>query len=494
MSRFGGRSVPIALGALLAIGGAATAHAGTTLLPSADTDTAPLPLRPHGGSPTLRTGPLSTVSLRFDVPAQTGSLLRATLRPTVLEGTTGPLEAHGGSFAWSERTASFLTPPATEPAVLSSVPSATTGSVPTFDVTTAVTPGGPVGLALRAASLDPATISSREGSAPPLLELAVATPRQDRLAQLVATPGPDAIYRARDDAGALLDGLKVIANPATGPRYLGISHQPDADGVYHLRLSSSSDLRSWHFERELGGHLSQGTLALLEDGSVLVVSELDGLLDDSGTPSGRLRFDLWPSVEALLTPDVAAARSFVAPRQLSTQAGGFEGTPWIVRASSNSPALEIGFHYLAPGAFVDRAATGTLTGFTGTVPADVPTWTSTKDTALSAAVTITGATANVGDAEVVDLGGGPLTLIEGQRTRGDFGSWASYVVDRSGDPVAKRIDVKTLGGSRSFGSPALTILPAPDGPGRVALVSLFIFGEGSAPGEAGPLVFTKPLP
>src|SRR5207249_4213721 len=113
--------------------------------------------------------------------------------------------------------------------------------------------------------------------------------------------------------------------------------------------------------------------------------------------------------------------------------------------------------------FVDRAAGATLTGFGGPAPG----WTAARDDALNTPVLAAGASANIGDADDVTLGGAPLTLIEGQTTKNDFGSWAPYVVDPAGDGIAQRVNVATPGGSTSFGNPTISILPAPNGVGQV---------------------------
>jgi hypothetical protein len=52
--------------------------------------------------------------------------------------------------------------------------------------------------------------------------------------------------------------------------------------------------------------------------------------------------------------------------------------------------------------------------------------------------------------------------------------------------------VATHGGSTAFANPTATVLRDPSGEGAV-MVTLFVPGEGAAPGEAGSLLYHVPL-
>ena len=48
----------------------------------------------------------------------------------------------------------------------------------------------------------------------------------------------------------------------------------------------------------------------------------------------------------------------------------------------------------------------------------------------------------------------------------------------------------THGGSKSFGNPTATALKAPSGRDAV-FVTVYVFSEGAAPGEIGPLIYYR---
>jgi hypothetical protein len=78
-------------------------------------------------------------------------------------------------------------------------------------------------------------------------------------------------------------------------------------------------------------------------------------------------------------------------------------------------------------------------------------------------------------------------LIEGQFTKGDFGSWRTFVYDyQTGN--ADQTSIHTDGGSTAFANPTITALRAPNGQPAI-LTTLFIPSEGAAPGESGELIY-----
>jgi hypothetical protein len=84
-----------------------------------------------------------------------------------------------------------------------------------------------------------------------------------------------------------------------------------------------------------------------------------------------------------------------------------------------------------------------------------------------------------------------VTLIEGQLRVGDWGSWRVFQYD----PLTKRaqlLDIRTHGGSTAFANPTVTALRSPQGVSAL-VVTLFVFSEGAAAGEAGPLIYYRDL-
>jgi hypothetical protein len=166
-----------------------------------------------------------------------------------------------------------------------------------------------------------------------------------------------------------------------------------------------------------------------------------------------------------------------AARQLS------EGTPHIEAATDDLSVIDVGFHYYRDGV-VDRQARGRLTGFRS--------WRADPDPAADAAVEAWDVRGNIGGRDSAEWNGARITLIEGQLRRRDWGSWRVFRYDRAAG-VAHPVRIRTHGGSVAFGNPKVTVLRAPSG--RTALLAtMFVFGEGAARGEGGPLLYYHELP
>jgi hypothetical protein len=296
------------------------------------------------------------------------------------------------------------------------------------------------------------------------------------LARLIGDVRGAAAYRygARDSLGHLMDTAKVIQSPAGG--YLAVYH---SGRVCHL--GSSSDLMTWTHRAVIDEPATQPTIAIAPDGGLVTAAEFN---DGHG---GQLRLRYWPTLGALL--EGHPARQFLAPRTLSTCN---EGTPSIRRIvfdpDVDTSTIEVGFHYHRR-CQVDRQARGTLTGFAH--------WTSTADPALDATVVRAAATAreliggNIGDRDHLRYLGKDYDLVEAQGRQGDFGSWRVYLVDRLA-MTARRVEVITHRGSTAFANPTATCLRDPAGRDAV-MVTLYLHLEGTAAGEAGSLLYYRPV-
>jgi Bacterial Ig domain len=165
-----------------------------------------------------------------------------------------------------------------------------------------------------------------------------------------------------------------------------------------------------------------------------------------------------------------------------------EGTPNIYAATLHPDLdhsiINVGFHYFR-GCDVDRQAIGTLTNFSG--------WKAQADANLNTLFTNLGTIGgNVGDRDALLYQGRPYSLVEAQHTRNDFGTWRPYLFDRTANNLT-RLQLQTHAGSTSFGNPTYTELELPGG-GRGFVSTQFIFAEGAAPGEAGPLFYYRSFP
>jgi hypothetical protein len=319
-------------------------------------------------------------------------------------------------------------------------------------------------------------------------------------------------FGARDSAGTPLEGLKVIQ---TKGRNVGVYHAQSGDR-YELYVGTSTDLLHWTKTARLDSDASQGTLAALPDGGYVVAYEwakpsdlvaavgnqhLSLLAPLKGVTAAtvdriRIRFRYYATLDRLLAGQIS--REFTAPRTLSASA---QGTPSIASVALtpdlSSSRIEVGLHYRADTdgngyPDDDRQGTAVLTDFSS--------WRSRTADALNTAFESAkrlhrGYTkaprGSFGDRDEITFDGAALQLYEVQYRRNDFGSWRLFLRDRRSG-VLSAVRVATPGGSTSFGNPTVTELVAPSGR-RALMVTMFVFSEGAAGGEAGSLLFYREL-
>ncbi|AZM52265.1 hypothetical protein DMA15_06380 [Streptomyces sp. WAC 01529] len=268
-------------------------------------------------------------------------------------------------------------------------------------------------------------------------------------------------YGARDHTGRTMDAAQIEQAP--DGRYLAVYHTLLADGRFHAAVATSTDLRHWQRRHDFGPGTHQASLAHDGRGGYVLAYEKD--------PRNHIGVRAYRDLAALLAG--RAHRAFDAPLTLSRCA---EGTPGIT--SVRGATIHLTGHYRA-NCDTDRQLRATLTGFRH--------WHAEPDPRLDHAVRAWGTGGNIGDRAPVDLGGERVVLVEGQGRRSDFGSWGTYAYDPASGR-ADSLDIRTHGGSRAFANPSATLLTDPRG--RPALlVSLFVPREGSAPGEAGQLLY-----
>ncbi len=271
-------------------------------------------------------------------------------------------------------------------------------------------------------------------------------------------------YRAHDDVGHTMDGLKIIANPDAGG-FIGV-YQTYRGGTFDAHLATSTDLLRWTWRTALTLSAAQPTIRRVAGGGYVVVTETDG--------NNHLRFAYYDSWPALL--NATASWTYDAPRTLSPCA---EGTPNIYAADRTG--VEVGFHYWSE-CNVGRQARGVT---------DWSSWSAAREPALDSAIIAYGI-AGVGDRD------GPFTfrgyqfaVIEGEGIRNRWDSWRVFLYDYQ-TQTADQLDIRTDAGSTSFGNP--TIEEVQIG-GRQALVmTLFVFLDGSRGDENGSLIYYRAYP
>ncbi|MDG4861056.1 hypothetical protein P8605_23270 [Streptomyces sp. T-3] len=273
------------------------------------------------------------------------------------------------------------------------------------------------------------------------------------------------LYAAADDTGRTMDAAKITQAPDGG--YLAVYHSLLADGRFHAAVATSDDLLHWTRRHDFGPGTHQASLAREPGGGYVLAYEKD--------PDNHIAVRGYRDLDALLTG--RATRTYDAPRTLSRCA---EGTPTVTSAGDRT--IELTGHYRAD-CDTDRQLRATLTDFR--------TWHAVPDHALDRALLVHGNSGNIGGRAPVRLDGRELLLIEGQRWRDDFGSWRTYVYDAE-HGTADQLGIRTHGGSQAFANPSAAVIAAPDGQPAL-LMSVFVPREGSAPGEAGQLLYWRKL-
>jgi hypothetical protein len=282
-------------------------------------------------------------------------------------------------------------------------------------------------------------------------------------------PGSTAYrYQLKDDRGYDMGPTKVIWSPEAGA-FAGIYFTwEEGPGGFVVHLATSTDLFSWDERTAYSVGASQPTIARTPTGRYVVAWEQE----PDPIHLVMLEFPTWEALLGKLgTPRVMQP-------QVTMPACG-EGTPDITSATDTR--VDVTFHYHA-GCERDREANGWT---------DWTDWHSSADPELDAALEAAGVVGHIGDRDSFTYRGYPFMLIEGETVPGDWASWRLYLYDPA-TRKAEQLDIRTHGGSRSFSNPGVEIVTI-DGR-QSLLLTMFLFSEGAAPGEAGGLLYYRELP
>ena len=276
-------------------------------------------------------------------------------------------------------------------------------------------------------------------------------------------------YHTHDNRGNTMDCVKIIKRTGSED-FIGVYHT-FIDNVPRVNLAISNDLMNWTWVTQLDYSGSQPTIVVPSDypeGYIVAWEQ---------QPNNHLEFSFYPSWSALqaATPE----RNFSAPRFLSPCA---EGTPNIYGQPTLNN-IDVGFHFY-DNCIADRQARGTLKNFNE--------WTDVqKQPNVDNAILYWGVKGNIGDRDALsNFSSFAFTIIEGQFTPHDFGTWRIFVFDpQTGN--ADQVPVLTDGKSQSFANPSMTMTTLNGEP--ILIVTLFVPSEQSAPGEAGELIYYHKL-
>lgn len=233
----------------------------------------------------------------------------------------------------------------------------------------------------------------------------------------------------------------------------------------------------------------------------------------------------WYSTAAAFRRGAPAASTFVSNRTLSQYA---EGTPNLLAATGQAgtvsgSSLSLGMHYFKDGVR-DQQALATLDGFS--------TWTASAVIVANEWQRYNGVEGKVGDRSAFQYRGRRWLALESQLVLDSWSSWRVFVGDGLG---YAEVQLRTPGGSKSFANPFVKARPGPaaassggdaaaqaaalacrrhhhqqDGgakpwfcgstgssmrstgsnSGGAYMATIFIPSQGSAPGEAGDLVYS----
>jgi hypothetical protein len=315
-----------------------------------------------------------------------------------------------------------------------------------------------------------------------------AAARLEDLIEQVPCPSSGRVsFDTADDAGAPMDVLDLVADPAGG--YLGVYHiavgPTDNALLYRVMLGRSTDLIHWHRVAELDRDgASMPTLRPIpgQPGFVLAYEK-----SGSSTAGHVVR------VRYYATRDDLLANHYRAQRDLPLLFSPFNnGTPSILsvrwRGSLQRSVIQLGFHYETSrqgGAGPDREAVGTLRGFRR--------WSARPDAATDAALDRQGLAGNHGDWRQFSFESAWWRLYEAQTSFNDFSSW-HVLLTGPGTGSMHALTLQTGGAklASSFGNPVAQELPAPGGRGQVLVVTMFLFAA-TVPDQAGELVYYQPI-
>jgi len=323
-------------------------------------------------------------------------------------------------------------------------------------------------------------------------------------------------YDLRDSTGQQMASLHVLEAAAARP-YVGL-YMAMVGAQWEVRLATSPDLLGWTFRRTLLANADMPYVphARVLEGSEWVLLAHEQWMSPASRSPSRLGFKLYYNVSALLAGE--HFNSFVAPLGPGASSG-LEGTPSVYNASFvfregyYMVDATVGFHY-NDAAGKDQVAHGRLSSFGPT--AISPSWSSAPSLAYNKAFIAAGAIGNIGQRDSGSLFNTEFVLQEANvgamppTIWKDWRVWLYLMAPGEGYPpngsgCLQMLLPQTDGNSTAFGNPSFSIVACPEtytqsrskqhtADDKCIFVSYFIFGEGAAEGEAGPVAFYNRLP
>lgn len=256
----------------------------------------------------------------------------------------------------------------------------------------------------------------------------------------------------KDSLGQSMDCLKVIQ---TDGKFVAVYHQNG-----YVNIATSTDCMNWTFVNRLSSAGEASQPYLYQSGSSYILA-----WEREVNRTVVLR---WFTSAA----NLYANRDDGTRCNCNVPIGGWIGTPNIY--SGNHSSVDVGFHYWDGSK--DQNARGTCNWSTLSGGA----------TQINDALRYWGCWGNIGDRDGITYKGYQFSVVEGQQTFGDFGTWHLYLYDHAtgnADPCT----IRTPGspnGVNGIGNPNITLITI-NGQSAV-LCTAFDF---STPGAGGPCIW-----
>lgn len=270
--------------------------------------------------------------------------------------------------------------------------------------------------------------------------------------------GDSVSFQTKDDQGNTMDCAKIIAY--RNDTFIAVYHTYDG-AKFNAHLAISTDLLHWTHKYQMGTHASQPTIYQTENKKFVAAWEQD--------PNNHIRILWFDNFDRLLSNQNSGVKDIAHTLSLCA-----EGTPNIYAADDTH--MDIGFHYWR-NCDVDRQARGTLVNFSS--------WSKKTETQMDSALLKFDLHGNIGDRDDFVYRNFPFIIIEGQKTKNDFGTWDLFLYS-SETAKAYPFRIQTPLAASSFGNPTVSILPFHNK--EVLLVTAFIFSGGP---EGAEMIYYK---
>lgn len=338
----------------------------------------------------------------------------------------------------------------------------------------------------------------------PVSAVSEAAARQDlmnRLAGPVLLPSPHTVDDETADqasrANPTMDTLKIFQPSTAAPSTYYAVYTVDST----IKLAQSSDLRHWHYLRDLDGHASQPTIAEEADHSFVLADEG---VDINGGPLNVDKDSFIRLLHFANLNDLLSGTSDNAYDVTRTLSGCNEGTPNIQGISADGAEIYLGFHWASTcptdGSALDREGYGVLSNW-DTMTENVD---GVRDGAISqlectqSCAAGTFYTGKHGGRDDIVWDGWRFSVQEaqaGNANLNDFRTWRFQVYDYSNQTAYELTLPSSLKLPPCYGNPKISTITDPNGR-EVILFTAFVFEASGTNGctedssIGGPLVYT----